>query len=60
MVEADVWQIERRDDGAVVVRVPSFEERGQPLPDAVFAFRAGDPQFQFWDARLRQREVQRV
>jgi hypothetical protein len=27
------------------------------LPDAVFAFRAGDPQYSFWDAQLRGREV---
>ena len=60
MMEADVWQIERRGDGAVLVRVPSTEERGRPLPDAVFAFRAGDPQFQFWDERLRQREAGRL
>ena len=60
MMETDVWQIERRGDGAVLVRVPSTEERGQPLPDAVFAFRAGDPQFQFWDERLRQREAGRL
>jgi hypothetical protein len=60
MMETDVWQIERRGDGAVLVRVPSQEEQGQPLPDAVFAFRAGDPQFRYWDERLRQREGGRL
>jgi len=50
------WEIRRRGDGAVVVRVPSREIDGYRLPDAVFAFRAGDPQYQLWDQRLRQRQ----
>jgi len=51
------WDIERRADGAVLVRVPSHVADGRALPDAVFAFRVGDPQFAFWDAELRSREV---
>lgn len=49
--------IERRVDGAVVVRVHSRVTGGRALPDAVFAFRAGDPQFSFWEQQLRQREM---
>jgi hypothetical protein len=49
--------IERRVDGAVVVRVHSRNVNGRALPDAVFAFRAGDPQYSFWEQQLRQREM---
>src|SRR5215510_1388333 len=40
--------IERRSDGAVLVRVLSRGDRLPRLPDAVFTFRAGDPQFDYW------------
>lgn len=53
--DANDWQIERRSDGAVLVRVPSTA--GRSLPDAVFAFRSGDPQFGYWEQRLREQEV---
>jgi hypothetical protein len=49
--------IERRADGAVLVRVPSRVVDGRALPDAVFAFRAGDPQYNFWVEQLRTRET---
>lgn len=51
------WHLERRADGAVLVRVPSHAADGRALPDAVFAFRKGDPQFDFWDTELRKRSV---
>jgi hypothetical protein len=51
------WHVERRADGAVLVRVRSRVVDGRALPDAVFAFRAGDPQFSYWDAELRTREA---
>ena len=51
------WDVERRHDGAVLVRVHSRQVDGRALPDAVFAFRAGDPQFAFWDEQLRLREA---
>ena len=57
MQDFHLWHIERRADGAVLVRVPSRVVEGRALPDAVFAFRAGDPQFAFWDAQLRNRQV---
>lgn len=51
-------EVERRNDGAVLVRVRSLDKQGHPLPDAVFAFRAGDPQYGFWENRLL--EVERL
>ena len=51
------WDVERRADGTVLVRVHSRMVNGRALPDAVFAFRAGDPQFAFWDQQVRHREV---
>jgi hypothetical protein len=50
------WQVERRGDGALVVRVPSTRTFAPDLPDAVFAFRAGDPQYDFWRQQLIERE----
>jgi hypothetical protein len=55
--EIHSWHIERRADGAVLVRVPSPGGKDGALPDAVFAFRAGDPQYLFWDEQLRSRNV---
>ena len=45
--------IEKRADGAVVVRVQSEGPEGSRLPDAVFSFRCGDPQYSYWLARLK-------
>ena len=44
--------IERRDDGVLLVRVRAKEPHSRPLPDAVFSFRSGDPQYSFWLERL--------
>ncbi len=44
--------IEKRGDGAVVVRVRSEGPEGGRLPDAVFSFRNGDPQYAYWLGRL--------
>jgi hypothetical protein len=49
--------VERRADGAIVVRVRSCDKHGQPLPDAVFAFRLGDCQYAKWDQYLRKLEA---
>jgi hypothetical protein len=57
VLPVDSWEVERRHDGAVLVRVHSRVANGRALPDAVFAFRAGDPQFSFWEEQLRHREV---
>jgi hypothetical protein len=51
------WEVERRGDGALIVRVRSQKKHaGRPVPDAVFSFRVGDPQYDLWAARLRERE----
>jgi hypothetical protein len=56
----DICQLERRPDGALLVRVPSQRQHSPPLPDAVFTFRAGDPQFDFWHQRwMHQASEQR-
>jgi hypothetical protein len=48
----DRVSIEKRDDGVVVVRVRSEGPEGSRLPDAVFSFRCGDPQYAYWLGRL--------
>ena len=45
--------IEQRHDGAILVRVKSEGTEGSRLPDAVFSFRCGDPQYSYWLARLK-------
>ncbi len=52
----DAWTLERRSDGAVVVRIPSRRDVAAPLPDAVFTFREGDPQWDFWHAQMARHE----
>jgi hypothetical protein len=44
--------IEQRSDGAIVVRVRSEGPDESRLPDAVFSFRNGDPQYAYWLGRL--------
>jgi len=44
--------IEKRSDGAIVVRVRSEGPEETRLPDAVFSFRNGDPQHAYWLGRL--------
>jgi hypothetical protein len=55
------WILERRLDGAILVRVPSLrtDSAGERLPDAVFSFRDGDPQFTIWQQRLDERSSER-
>lgn len=45
--------IEQRGDGAILVRVRSEGDEGSRLPDAVFSFRCGDPQYSYWLGRLK-------
>jgi hypothetical protein len=45
-------KIEKRSDGAIVVRVRSEGPDESRLPDAVFSFRNGDPQYAYWLGRL--------
>jgi hypothetical protein len=44
--------IEQRSDGSIVVRVRSEGPEDSRLPDAVFSFRCGDPQYSYWLGRL--------
>ena len=44
--------VEMRSDGAVIVRVRSTGPERDRLPDAVFSFRCGDPQYAYWLRRL--------
>ena len=49
------WVLERRADGAVLVRVPSLFRGDRTLPEAVFSFRLGDPQYAYWEGELLRR-----
>jgi hypothetical protein len=51
----DCWDVEPQDDGIVLVRVHSSDRSGNPLPDAVFTFRRGDPQYEYWAAQAEDR-----
>jgi hypothetical protein len=53
----DSYSVERRHDGAVIVRVASRDRGRDTLPDAVFTFRDGDPQYQYWRQVLCERET---
>jgi hypothetical protein len=52
-IQEEQVRIEQRSDGAIVVRVRSSGEGDARLPDAVFAFRCGDPQYAYWLQRLK-------
>jgi hypothetical protein len=55
------YQIQRRADGAVIVRVKSQSDgKKSALPDAVFCFRLGDPQYDFWSRKLEANNPQVV
>jgi hypothetical protein len=49
------WDVDRRRDGAVLVRVHSTDRDGRLLPDAVFTFRSGDPQYNYWIEKYWER-----
>lgn len=62
LLECDVWRVERRNDGALLVRVSSRQgnsRQGNRLPDAVFSFRSGDPQYYYWEERFLQQQTAR-
>jgi len=54
-MEPESWDIDRRQDGSVLVRVHSADRNGRRLPDAVFTFRMGDPQYNYWEEKYRKR-----
>jgi hypothetical protein len=45
----DSCVVERRNEHTLLVRVHSVDRQGRPLPDAVFTFRKGDPQYERWE-----------
>lgn len=49
----DRLSIERRSDDSLVVRVRSEGPEVSRLPDAVFSFRCGDPQYGYWLSRFQ-------
>lgn len=56
MIPDDQLTLEQRGDGSIVVRVRSESADGGRLPDAVFSFRCGDPQYAYWLGRLQGAE----
>jgi len=54
-IPEDRITIHKREDGAIVVRVKSAGDAQDRLPDAVFSFRCGDPQYAYWLARCQSR-----
>jgi hypothetical protein len=59
-MEFDSLKVERNGDGAILVRVRSDLKNGRRLPDAVFSFRRGDPQYEFWARKFREQEASRI
>jgi hypothetical protein len=57
-MQPDRCDLERRKDGAILVRVHSSDPCGRKLPDAVFTFRAGDPQYDHWEELLDRRAAE--
>jgi hypothetical protein len=53
--DSNSWDIERRKDGTLIVRMHSSARNGRPLPDAVFTFRTGDPQYSHWEQQWKNR-----
>jgi hypothetical protein len=51
-IPEDRLSVERRRDGVLVVRVRSAGPEHARLPDAVFSFRCGDPQYAYWLRRV--------
>ena len=56
VIDSQPWAVERRSDGAVLVRMRSRESSAGQLPDAVFTFRLGDPQYHYWETQLSKAE----
>jgi hypothetical protein len=54
------YLIERRPNGVLIVRIPSKRDCSNPLPDAVFTFRVGDPQYDYWKRQAALLDSQRT
>lgn len=55
IIPDDRCTVERRSDDVLVVRVRSQGSEHERLPDAVFSFRCGDPQYAYWLDRAKHR-----
>jgi hypothetical protein len=51
------WDVEPAGNDAVLVRVHSCNRHGRRLPDAVFTFRRGEPQYDYWQRQLSASNV---
>jgi hypothetical protein len=52
----DRISVQKRSDGSIVVRIQSAGDEQNRLPDAVFSFRCGDPQYDYWLRRLSKQQ----
>ena len=50
-------EVQRGAEGVLLVRVRADRPAQEPLPDAVFSFRIGDPQYSYWLERLLENEI---
>lgn len=48
--------IELLKGNVLKVRIPSKPFQGVPIPDAVFTFRMGDPQYEIWIRRYSEQQ----
>lgn len=55
-MELESLDIQRGSDGIILVRVRSELKDGRRLPDAVFSFRRGDPQYDRWEREFLQQK----
>ncbi|MDO5553033.1 MAG: hypothetical protein Q4G68_04675 [Planctomycetia bacterium] len=53
-MEEEKYQIELLNGKILRVRIPSKPFNGHRLPDAVFTFREGDPQYEMWSQRYKE------
>ncbi|MHC4406558.1 MAG: hypothetical protein ACYTG0_43590 [Planctomycetota bacterium] len=53
-MELELCDVQRSGDGVILVRVHSEWKNGRRFPDAIFSFRRGDPQYDFWVRKLKE------
>jgi hypothetical protein len=56
-IQLEFCDIQRCNDGTMLVRVHSADREGRPLPDAVFTFRRGDPQYDYWVRQFHAKKL---
>jgi hypothetical protein len=50
------YVIERPNHSVLIVRMISQPYQGRALPDALFTFRIGEPQFEIWERRYFEQQ----